>query len=73
MTFRHVADMMSGYACADKDKDGQPLPPGSRWAYNDANPTWGDAIVTEPPDPKDVMNQNLKLQVESIAKGDHRL
>ena len=35
MTFRHLADMMSGYACADKDKDGKPLPPGSRWAYND--------------------------------------
>ena len=35
MTFRHVADMMSGYACADKDKEGKPLPPGSRWAYND--------------------------------------
>ena len=42
-------------------------------AYNDASPTWGDAIVTEPPDPKDVMNPNLKLLVESIAKGDHRL
>jgi CubicO group peptidase (beta-lactamase class C family) len=35
MTFRHLADMMSGYACGDKDKDGKPLPPGSRWAYND--------------------------------------
>ena len=35
MTFRHLADMMSGYACGDKDKNGKPLPPGSRWAYND--------------------------------------
>ena len=35
MTFRHLADMMSGYACADKDAEGKPLPPGSRWAYND--------------------------------------
>lgn len=35
MTFRHLADMNSGYACADKDDQGQPLPPGSRWAYND--------------------------------------
>ena len=35
MTFRHLADMMSGYACGDKDKDAKPLPPGSRWAYND--------------------------------------
>jgi CubicO group peptidase (beta-lactamase class C family) len=35
MTFRHLADMMSGYACGDVDKDGKPLPPGSRWAYND--------------------------------------
>jgi CubicO group peptidase (beta-lactamase class C family) len=42
-------------------------------AYNDSSPTWGDAIITEPPDPKDVMNQNLKLLVESIAKGEHRL
>ncbi len=35
MTFRHLADMMSGYACADTNKDGKPLPPGSRWSYND--------------------------------------
>lgn len=35
MTFRHVADMMSGYACADKGQQGNSLPPGSRWAYND--------------------------------------
>jgi CubicO group peptidase (beta-lactamase class C family) len=35
LTFRHLANMMSGYACADKDADGKPLSPGSRWAYND--------------------------------------
>src|SRR5439155_1286828 len=35
MTFRHLADMTSGYACADKDQDGKPRAPGSRWAYND--------------------------------------
>jgi len=35
MTFRHLADMTSGYACADKDEQGKPLSPGSRWAYND--------------------------------------
>ena len=34
MSFRHLADMMSGYACNDRD-GGNPLPPGSRWAYND--------------------------------------
>jgi hypothetical protein len=35
MTFRHLADMMSGYACDDKDAANNLLPPGSRWAYND--------------------------------------
>ena len=35
MTFRHLADMMSGYACDDKDASNNLLPPGSRWAYND--------------------------------------
>jgi hypothetical protein len=35
MTFRHLANMMSGYACNDVDAQGNPLPPGSRWAYND--------------------------------------
>jgi hypothetical protein len=35
MSFRHLADMMSGYACNDRDGLGNPLPPGSRWAYND--------------------------------------
>jgi len=37
-------------------------------AYNDASPTWGDAIITEPLDPKDVMNQNLKLLVEAVSR-----
>jgi hypothetical protein len=41
-------------------------------AYNDASPTWGDAIVTEPPDPKDVMNQNLRLLVEAVSRTAHR-
>ena len=35
MTFRHLADMMGGYACNDRDGSGDPLAPGSRWAYND--------------------------------------
>jgi hypothetical protein len=35
MTFRHLADMMSGYACDDRDASNNLLPPGSRWAYND--------------------------------------
>ena len=35
MSFRHLADMMSGYACNDRDSGGNLLPPGSRWAYND--------------------------------------
>jgi hypothetical protein len=35
MTFRHLADMMRGYACNDRDDSGNLLPPGSRWAYND--------------------------------------
>jgi hypothetical protein len=35
MTFRHLADMRSGYACNDRDGSGNLLPPGSRWAYND--------------------------------------
>jgi CubicO group peptidase (beta-lactamase class C family) len=56
-------------------KDGMVIFPSSGLvvaAYNDASPTWGDAIVSEPPDPKDVMNQNLKLLVEAVAESAHR-
>jgi hypothetical protein len=35
-------------------------------AYNDSIPTWGDAVVNEPADPDDVMNQNLKLLMEAM-------
>jgi CubicO group peptidase (beta-lactamase class C family) len=35
-------------------------------AYNDSSPNWGDAIITDPPDPGSRMNQNLKLLVESV-------
>jgi len=56
-------------------KDGMVILPGLGLvigAYNDADPTWGDAIITDPPDPKDVMNQNLKLLVEAIFRDGRR-